>query len=157
MKTLNGKAALRVAQEKLARQSKGSGELYERSRQLMPGGVTSNIRYADPHPLYIRDARGARIRDVDGHEYVDCRLGFGPVILGHAPEGVTASVMRALNAEGDRIRREVPANAEASGIPLSACGLGSLFAFRFVDGPVISVRDAASRTRTWRRPCSSSS
>jgi glutamate-1-semialdehyde aminotransferase len=34
----------------------------------MPGGVTSNIRYADPHPLYVRDARGARIWDVDGHE-----------------------------------------------------------------------------------------
>ena len=96
MKTLNGKAALRVAQEKLARQSKASGELYERSRQLMPGGVTSNIRYADPHPLYVRDARGARIWDVDGHQYVDCRLGFGPVILGHSPEAVTASVMRAL-------------------------------------------------------------
>ena len=96
MKTLNGKAALRAAQEKLARQSKGSGELYERSRRLMPGGVTSNIRYADPHPLYVRDARGARIWDVDGHEYVDCRLGFGPVILGHSPEAVTASVMRAL-------------------------------------------------------------
>jgi len=51
MKTLNGKAALRAAQEKLVRQSKGSADLYERSRRLMPGGVTSNIRYADPHPL----------------------------------------------------------------------------------------------------------
>jgi hypothetical protein len=51
MKTLNGKAALVAAQERLARRSKGSGELYERSRHLMPGGVTSNIRYADPHPL----------------------------------------------------------------------------------------------------------
>ncbi len=96
MKTLNGKAALRIAQEKLARQSKGSAELYERSRHLMPGGVTSSIRYADPHPLYVRDARGARIWDVDGREYVDCRLGFGPVILGHSPEAITASVMRAL-------------------------------------------------------------
>ena len=96
MNTLNGKTALRTAQERLARQAKGSAELYERSRHLMPGGVTSNIRYADPHPLYVRDARGARIWDVDGHEYVDCRLGFGPVILGHSPEVITASVMRAL-------------------------------------------------------------
>ena len=68
METLNGKAALRAAQEWFARRSKHSGELCERSRQLMPGGVTSNIRYADPHPLYVRDARGARIWDVDGHE-----------------------------------------------------------------------------------------
>jgi glutamate-1-semialdehyde 2,1-aminomutase len=96
MKTLDGKAALRAAQDKLARRSKSSGELYDRARRVMPGGVTSNIRYADPHPLYVRDARGARIWDVDGHEYVDCRLGFGPVILGHSPEAVTASVMRSL-------------------------------------------------------------
>jgi glutamate-1-semialdehyde 2,1-aminomutase len=96
MKTLNGAAALRAAQEKVGRRSNGSAELYERSRRLMPGGVTSNIRYADPHPLYVRDARGARIWDVDGQEYVDCRLGFGPVILGHSPEVITASVMRAL-------------------------------------------------------------
>ena len=97
MKTLNGKRRpLRAAPESSRGQSKGSAELYERSRRLMPGGVTSNIRYADPHPLYVRDARGARIWDIDGHEYVDCRLGFGPVILGHAPEAITASVMRAL-------------------------------------------------------------
>jgi glutamate-1-semialdehyde 2,1-aminomutase len=96
MQTLNGKAALRAAQERLARRTRGSGQLYERARELMPGGVTSNIRYADPHPLYVRDARGARLWDVDGHEYVDCRLGFGPVILGHSPEAVTAAVTRAL-------------------------------------------------------------
>jgi glutamate-1-semialdehyde 2,1-aminomutase len=50
----------------------------------------------------------------------------------------------AMNARGDRIRREVPARAAALGIPLRACGLGSLFAFRFVDGPVMNVRDAAA-------------
>ena len=44
MKTLDGKAALRAAQDKLARRSKSSGELYDRARRVMPGGVTSNIR-----------------------------------------------------------------------------------------------------------------
>jgi glutamate-1-semialdehyde 2,1-aminomutase len=53
-------------------------------------------------------------------------------------------VYRTLNAQGDHIRAEVPARATALGIPLSPCGLGSLFAFRFVDGPVRSVRDAAA-------------
>jgi glutamate-1-semialdehyde aminotransferase len=50
----------------------------------------------------------------------------------------------ALNARGDRIHRDVPALAARLGIRLQACGLGSLFAFRFVDGPVLSIRDAAA-------------
>ncbi len=96
MKTLDGPAALRAAQERLASRTKRSAALYERAAALMPGGVTSNIRFTPPHPLYVREARGPRLRDVDGHEYIDCRLGFGPVILGHAPEAVTAAVTRVL-------------------------------------------------------------
>jgi glutamate-1-semialdehyde 2,1-aminomutase len=96
MKTRDGAAALRAAQDRLDRRTKASAALYERARAVMPGGVTSNIRHADPHPLYVREARGARLWDVDGNAYIDCRLGFGPVILGHAPEAVTAAVARAL-------------------------------------------------------------
>ncbi len=97
MKTaIDGAGILRAAEEKLAARTKRSGALFERSQQVLPGGVSSNIRYSAPHPVFVREARGSRIRDVDGNEYVDCRLGFGPVLLGHAPEAVTAAVTRAM-------------------------------------------------------------
>ena len=57
----------------------------------MPGGVSSNTRlWYDVCPIYgpcsifIEKARGSHMWDVDGNKYIDYRLGFGPVILGHA-------------------------------------------------------------------------
>jgi glutamate-1-semialdehyde 2,1-aminomutase len=38
------------------------------------------------HPIYIQSAKGARVVDVDGNEYIDLTMGFGPHVLGHAPE-----------------------------------------------------------------------
>jgi glutamate-1-semialdehyde 2,1-aminomutase len=96
VKRIEGAAVLHAAEARLAARTKQSSALFERSRQVLPGGVSSSIRYSAPHPIFVRDARGSRIRDVDGNEYVDCRLGFGPVLLGHSPEGITAAVTRAM-------------------------------------------------------------
>ncbi len=93
---IDGAAVLRAAEEKFAARTKQSAAAFEASQAVIPGGVTSNIRYTAPHPIFIREAQGGTLRDVDGHEYVDCRLGFGPVLLGHAPELVTAAVTRAV-------------------------------------------------------------
>jgi len=68
-----------------------SMEMYAKALRLMPGGVSSNARlwhklcpiYA-PCSIFVEKARGSHIWDVDGNEYVDYRLGFGPVILGHS-------------------------------------------------------------------------
>lgn len=46
-------------------------------------------------PVYVREARGSRIIDVDGNEYVDMIMGFGPHILGHAPDVVVSAVQQA--------------------------------------------------------------
>ncbi len=50
----------------------------------MPGGVSSPVRAVKPFPLYIRGGSGPFITDVDGKEYIDLVLGYGPLILGHA-------------------------------------------------------------------------
>jgi glutamate-1-semialdehyde 2,1-aminomutase len=57
----------------------------------MPGGVNSNLRFTDP-PFFFARAKGARVWDADGNEYVDFHNAFGPIILGHADEGVLARV-----------------------------------------------------------------
>ena len=60
--------------------------LFATAREVIPGGVTSSIRAgARPHPLYFERGEGPYLWDVDGNQYVDYALGYGPLILGHAP------------------------------------------------------------------------
>lgn len=47
-------------------------------------------------PLFIAEGRGARVKDVDGREYIDYLASWGPLILGHAPAGPAAAAARAL-------------------------------------------------------------
>ncbi len=74
-----------------------SAKLFEEARNLTPGGVHSAIRYFDPYPIFISSAKGARIYDVDGNEYLDYHLGFGPVLLGHSHPRVTTAVREQLD------------------------------------------------------------
>ncbi len=69
-----------------------SKKLFEEARKLTPGGVHSAIRFFEPYPIFVSKAKGSKIYDVDGNEYIDYHLAFGPVVLGHAPSGVVAAV-----------------------------------------------------------------
>ena len=69
-----------------------SRKLYEEARKLTPGGVQSGLRFFDPYPIFISKAKGAKIYDVDGNEYIDYHLAFGPVVLGHSDPSVIAAV-----------------------------------------------------------------
>ena len=69
-----------------------SKALFERARKVMPRGVSHDQWYADPFPIYMRRAKGSRLWDVDGNEYVDYYGGHGGKMLGHAPDAVVAAV-----------------------------------------------------------------
>jgi glutamate-1-semialdehyde 2,1-aminomutase len=70
--------------------------VFERAKAVMPYGVSSNFRYwGDETPVVAR-AAGPYIWDVDGNRYIDYRLAFGPIILGHADARVTQRVTEAL-------------------------------------------------------------
>ena len=58
----------------------------------MPRGVSHDQWYADPFPIYMSRAKGSRLWDVDGNEYVDYYGGHGGKMLGHAPAAVVAAV-----------------------------------------------------------------
>lgn len=60
-----------------------SREMLERARQSLAGGVSSPFRAGFSVPLYFADGCGARLRDVDGNEYIDYVLAWGPMILGY--------------------------------------------------------------------------
>ena len=65
------------------------------AQAVTPGGVQSSIRGFDP-VLQFTHARGSRMTDADGNEYIDYHGAFGPIILGHGDPNVTARVTQAL-------------------------------------------------------------
>ncbi len=75
-----------------------SHELFAAALRRIPGGVNSPVRAfrsVGGEPFFVDHARGARIRDVDGNEYIDYVGTWGPAILGHAPAVVVEAVREA--------------------------------------------------------------
>lgn len=75
-----------------------SHEFFERALKVIPYGVNSNFRYmGDDKTLVVADARDGYVYDFDGKRYIDYRLGYGPVILGHADPFVNGRVKEAID------------------------------------------------------------
>jgi glutamate-1-semialdehyde 2,1-aminomutase len=89
----------------------------------LPLGVSSNFRYwGEDKTIYVAGAKGARVRDIDGNEYIDYRMAYGPCILGYADPRVDAAARNGIEIGGvfalstereyavaERISRMVPA------------------------------------------------
>ena len=67
-------------------------ELLAKSRQLFPGGSSGLWRLPDEYQIVVTHGRGSRVWDMTGREYIDCILGSGPVLVGHAHPAVVAAV-----------------------------------------------------------------
>jgi len=74
-----------------------SAAKFAESQTVLAGGVASSLRAAmKPVPLFVESASGVRVRDIDGNEYIDYMLAYGPLILGHANPVVTDAVHQAM-------------------------------------------------------------
>lgn len=76
-----------------------SAGLYRRALAVTPGGVHSPVRafgQVRGTPLFIRSAHGSRLTDVDGRQYLDFCMAYGPMILGHGHPAVMAAVHKAM-------------------------------------------------------------
>jgi glutamate-1-semialdehyde 2,1-aminomutase len=74
-----------------------SNEVFERGKKILVGGVDSPVRSfrsVGGTPMVVERARGARIWDVDGREYIDYVCSWGALILGHADADVVAAIER---------------------------------------------------------------
>jgi glutamate-1-semialdehyde 2,1-aminomutase len=72
-----------------------SEKLFAAASRILPGGVDSPVRAfksVGGTPLFVTRGRGARLTDVDGHEYVDYVMSWGPLIHGHAPKGLVKAL-----------------------------------------------------------------
>jgi glutamate-1-semialdehyde 2,1-aminomutase len=76
-----------------------SAELFEIAKQIIPGGVNSPVRAfrsVGMTPPFIKKAKGSKIIDVDGNEYIDYVGSWGPMILGHAYDEVIQAIHKAV-------------------------------------------------------------
>jgi len=71
-----------------------SEKLYLEALNLLPGGVSSPVRAFKPYPFYTLRGKGSKIFDVDGNEYIDYCLAYGPLILGHSPNVVKEAIVK---------------------------------------------------------------
>src|SRR5438045_2138011 len=75
-----------------------SSELFHAAQKYIPGGVNSPVRAfrnVNGAPFFVTHAKGAKIWDVDGKEYIDYVGSWGPAILGHAPKVIVDAVREA--------------------------------------------------------------
>jgi glutamate-1-semialdehyde 2,1-aminomutase len=93
-------ATARASRVAAAPSRKRQLEMYRRAKRTLPGGTDSNFRAWGEDTIYIDRGKGGLVWDLDGNEYVDLRMGYGPVILGHADERVDDYV-------NERMRRGV--------------------------------------------------
>jgi glutamate-1-semialdehyde 2,1-aminomutase len=68
-----------------------SSAAFAKAKELMPGGVNSPVRAfksVKMDPVFMERGKGSKIYDIDGNEYIDYVLSWGPLVLGHADEQV---------------------------------------------------------------------
>lgn len=83
--------------------TKKSAEWFQIASQHLPGGVTGNVKFYPPYPLYLKKAKGSHVWDLDGNEYIDYMLCFGPLILGHGHPKVVEAVRKQMERDGTYI------------------------------------------------------
>lgn len=128
-----------------------SGQMFERASKVLPGGVGSSARSVRagwaPYPPFIESGTGSRIRDVDGHEYIDYLLGLGPMLLGHRNPEVTEAVVRAISDRGTVFG--LPHELEAEAAEKVCAAVPSLDMVRFANSGSEAVGTAVRLARAF--------
>ena len=122
---------------------------FERACKVLVGGVNSPVRAfgaVGGTPLFIADAHGAHIRDVDGNHYIDYVAGFGPAILGHAHSKVVKAVAKAAEKG---LCFGAPTEAEVLLAERIASAMPSIEKVRFVSSGTEAVMTAIRLARAF--------
>ena len=83
--------------------TKRSAAWHAEASKHLPGGVTGNVKFYPPYPVYVKRAKGSHLRDLDGNDYVDYMLCFGPMILGHGHPKVLEAIRKQIDRDGTLI------------------------------------------------------
>ncbi|RPI33425.1 MAG: aminotransferase class III-fold pyridoxal phosphate-dependent enzyme, partial [Nitrospiraceae bacterium] len=102
----------------MALNHKKSNELFKKAKRIIPGGVNSPVRAfkaVGGSPLFIESAKGSKIYDVDGNEYIDYVLSWGPMILGHSHPTVVKALQKAAE-KGTSFGAPTPLEVDLAGM-----------------------------------------
>lgn len=83
-----------------AARNPNSRNAYEEACAMIPGGITANVKFFSPFPLFMKGGEGAYITDVDDHKYIDYVLSYGPLIHGHGCRAVEESAIAYVKEHG---------------------------------------------------------
>ena len=129
-----------------------SRRLFERARHHLAGGVSTVMRAdAKPVPLYFDRGHGSRLVDVDGNEFIDYTLAFGPTILGHSHpaviEAVSDQIVRGQTYGAQHRLEPIVAEQISAAVPCAEMVLFSTTGTEAVQVALRLARAATGRTR----------
>lgn len=87
----------------LSEKLKTSYKLHQEAAEVIPGGVTANIKYFAPHPIVMEEGHGSKLYDADGNEYIDYLMCYGALMTGHGHPEVYAAVTEQMYSKGTTI------------------------------------------------------
>ncbi len=124
---------------------------FARAKNVIPGGVNSSVRAfksVGGTPVFMKSGSGARICDVDGHEFIDYVLSWGPLILGHAHPAVVKAISNAA-ARGSSFG--TPTEAESELAELIVAMVPSIERVRFTSSGTEATMNAVRLARGYTR------
>ena len=81
-----------------------SDKMYEDALKIIPGAIAGIRRpynfVPGEYPIYFDQAKGGRVTDVDGNEYIDMLCAYGPIIIGHREEEIDNAVIEQMQTKG---------------------------------------------------------
>ena len=126
-----------------------SKKAYEQACGLIPGGITANVKFIAPFPLFMKKGQGARIIDVDNHEYVDYVLSYGPLIHGHGCPEITKAAEEYIHEHGT-VLYGTPHEGELEFAKMIHSYFPSMESMRFTnsgtEATLLSIRTACAYT-----------
>ena len=128
-----------------------SARMLERAKQAIAGGVSSEFRkYNHPHAIFYDRARGSRIWDIDGNEYLDFTLSQGPMILGHSHPEVMQAVTE-YSATGQMFAGQHLKEVELAELLQRIIPSAELMRFCLDGSEAVQTAFRVARARTGRR------
>lgn len=130
-----------------------NSNLYSRAKKVMPGGVNSPVRSykaVGGEPVFIQSAKGSRIYDAEGKEYIDYIGSWGPMILGHNHPKIAASVKKAVD---NGLSFGAPTENEVVMAELVTSMVPGLEMIRMVNSGTEAVMSALRLARAYTKRC----
>lgn len=91
---------VKVADDLYIYNKKNSASLFHKAENVIPGGVTANIKHFAPYPIFMKEGKGSRLIDVDHEEYIDYSLCYGALITGHGHPKIIEATQKQLLDSG---------------------------------------------------------